>query len=126
MSTIQTTKFIDVLQKILHEYNYRYHTSITMIPFQATNLENKSTVLNNLYSNIQPLSSKPTLNVGDLVRIQNYKNIFEKGYAPKWTKEIFVVERLNNTNPVTYKINDLSEEPILGSFYAEELQKTRF
>ena len=126
MTTNQTTKYIDVLQKILHEYNNKYHTSIKMTPFQATDPENKSTVLNNLYSSIQPLSSKPTLNVGDRVRIQKYKNIFAKGYTPKWTKELFVVEKVNQTNPVTYKIKDLNEEPILGSFYAEELQKTRF
>ena len=59
-----------------------------MNPFQATGPENKSTVLNNLYSNIQPLSSKPTQNAGDPVRIQKCKYIFEKGYTPKWTKEI--------------------------------------
>jgi len=125
-TTNQTTKYIDVLQKILHEYNNINHTSIKMTPFQATDPENKCTVLNNLYSRIQPLSSKPTLNVGDRVRIQKYKNIFEKGYTPEWTKEIFVVDKVNNTNPITYKIKDLSEEPILGSFYAEELQKTKF
>ena len=126
MTTNQTTEYIDVLQKILQEYNNRYHTSIKMTPFQATNPENKSIVLNNLYSKIQSLSSKPTLNVGDRVRIQKYKNIFEKGYTPKWTKEIFVVNKVNKTNPITYKIKALSEEPILGSFYAEELQKTKF
>jgi len=33
ITTNQTTKYIDVLQKILHEYNNRYHTSIKMTPF---------------------------------------------------------------------------------------------
>jgi len=87
MTTNQTTKYIDVLQKILYEYNNIYHTSIKMTPFQATDPENQSTILINLYSYIQPLSSKPTLNVGDRVRIQKYKHIFEKGYTPKWTKK---------------------------------------
>jgi len=53
-----------------------------MTPLQATNPENKSIVLNNLYSKIQSLSSKPTLNVRNRVRIQKYKHIFEKGYIP--------------------------------------------
>jgi len=97
-----------------------------MTPFQVTNPENKSIVLNNLYSKIQPLSLKPTLNAGDRVRIHKYKNILEKGYTPKWNKEKFVVDKVNNTNPITYKIKDMSAEPILRSFYAEELQKTRF
>jgi len=126
MTTNQTTKYIDVLQKLLHEYYNRYHSSIKMTPFQASDPENKSTVLNNLYSYIQPLSSKPTLKVGNQVSIQKYKNIFEKGYTPKWTKELFVVDKVNNTYPITYKIKDLSGEPFLGSFNAEELQKTGF
>ena len=39
--------------------------------------------------------------------IQKYKNIFAKGYIP-WT----------------YVISDLNGEPITGSFYEKELQKT--
>ena len=30
------------------------------------------------------------------------------------------------TIPITYKIKDLKGEPILGSFYKEELSKTKF
>jgi hypothetical protein len=124
MTTNQTSKYIDVLQKLLNEYNTRYHTSIKMTPFEASDPKNKDTVLNNLYSSIKPALSKPKFKVGDRVRITKYKNIFEKGYTAKWTKEIFVIEKVVQTNPLTYKIKDLSEEPILGSFYTEELQKT--
>ena len=126
MTTNHTTKYIDVLQKLLNEYNNKYHTSIKMTPFEASDPKNKSTVLNNLYSNIESIHLKPKFNVGDRVRIQKYKNIFQKGYTAKWTTEIFVVEKVNQTNPVTYKIKDLNEEPISGSFYTEELQKTKF
>ena len=126
MTTNQTTKYIDVLQKLLNEYNNKFHTSIKMSPFEASDPQNKDKVLNNLYSDIKPTKSKPKFKVGDRVRIQKYKTIFEKGYTPKWTKEIFVVETVNKTSPITYKIKDLNEEPILGSFYTEELQKTKF
>ena len=51
---------------------------------------------------------------------------FEKGYKRNWTKEIFVVDEVNKTIPITYKIKDLEGEPILGSFYKEELSKTKF
>jgi len=43
---------------------------------------------------------------------RNIKIFLKKGYTLKWTKEIFVVDKVNNTNPITYKIADLSEEPI--------------
>jgi transposase InsO family protein len=126
MTTNQTTKYIDVLQNLLSEYNNKYHTSIKMTPFEASIPNNTEKVLNNLYSDIKPTCGKPKFKVGDRVRIQKYKNIFEKGYRPKWTTEIFIVVKVQPTNPVTYKIKDLSEEPILGSFYTEELQKTKF
>jgi hypothetical protein len=124
MTTNQTSKYIDVLQKLLNEYNTRYHTSVKMTPFEASDPKNRDTVLNNLYSNIKPVQSMPKFKAGDRVRITKYKNIFEKGYTAKWTKEIFVIEKVVQTSPLTYKIKDLSEEPILGSFYTEELQKT--
>lgn len=60
------------------------------------------------------------------VRIYSYKHKYEKGYKPNWTKEIFVVTKIKDTNPITYEIEDLKHEPILGSFYNEELQKTKF
>ena len=41
-------------------------------------------------------------------------------------KKIFVIEKVLNTNPVTYKINDLKGEEIKGSFYEQELQITEF
>ena len=66
------------------------------------------------------------LKIGDRVRIYAYKELFTKGYKPRWTEEIFVVDEIRKTNPITYKIKDLDGEPVLGSFYIHELQKTKF
>ena len=65
----------------------------------------------------------PKFKVGDHVRISKYKNIFAKGYAPNWSEEIFVFQKVRNTVPWTYVINDLNDEEIIGSFYEKELQK---
>ena len=62
--------------------------------------------------------------MGDHVRISKYKNAFAKGYAPNWSEEIFIVGRVKNTVPLTYELNDLTGERIIGSFYEKELQKT--
>ena len=62
--------------------------------------------------------------VGDHVRISKYKNIFAKGYAPNWSEEVFVINKIKNTVPWTYAINDLNGEEITGKFYEKELQKT--
>ena len=59
----------------------------------------------------------------DNVRISKHQNIFAKGYTPNWSEEVFVVNKIQNTVPWTYLINDLNGEEIKGSFYEKELQK---
>ena len=62
--------------------------------------------------------------VGDYVRISKYKNIFAKGYTRNWSGEVFVARKIKNIIPWTYVISDMNGEPIAGSFYEKELQKT--
>ena len=50
---------------------------------------------------------------------------FEKGYTPNWTEEIFVVDKVNMTNPVTYNLKEIRNEKILGSFYQQELTRAK-
>ena len=64
------------------------------------------------------------LKVGDSVRISKFKNIFAKGYTPNWRREIFIVNKINDTVPYRYNIKDLNDEEIIGSFYDRELQKS--
>ena len=66
----------------------------------------------------------PKFKIGDHVRISKYKNVFAKGYTPNWSEAIFIVNKVKNTLPWIYEINDLNGEKIIGSFYEKELQKT--
>ena len=60
-----------------------------------------------------------------LAGISKYKRkTFDKGYTPNWTEEVFVIDEIQFTNPITYKIKYLNGEQIKGTFYREELQKT--
>ena len=63
--------------------------------------------------------------VDDRVRISKFKNIFVKGYTPNWSKEIFIVNQINDTVPYTYNLKNLNDEKIIRSFYDRELQKTK-
>ena len=47
--------------------------------------------------------------------------MFDKGYTPNWTEEIFLVDKIQSTNPITYRLRDLNNEEIQGSFYEPEL-----
>ena len=99
--------FIDKLDDIVNEYNNTYHTTIEM----------KSIVVKEIYG------KGPKFKVGDHVRISKYKNIFAKGYTPNWCEEVFVIQKVKNTVPWTYVINDLNGEKIAGTFYEKEFQK---
>ena len=43
---------------------------------------------------------------------------------PNQSEEVFVINKIKNTVPWTYVINDLNGEEIIGTFYEKELQKT--
>ena len=125
--TVQgNTQYLDILPKILSQYNNTKHSSIKMTPVEASKKENESTVYFSLYGDMEQLSSKPWFMVGDKVRISKYKTkMFDKGYTPNWTKEIFLVDKIQSANPITYRLKDLNNEEIQGNFYEPELLKAK-
>ena len=95
-----------------------------MTPIEASKKKNEGTVYFNLYGDIKQLSSKPKFKIVDKVRISKYKRkTFDKGYTPNWTEEIFIINEIRHTNPITYKLKDLNDKEIQGSFYEPELLK---
>lgn len=51
--------------------------------------------------------------------------LFEKGYTPNWSTELFKIRKINLTNPVTFLLEDSRGDPIKGVFYKWELLKTQ-
>ena len=43
------------------------------------------------------------------MRISKDKNIFGKGCKPKWSEEVFVIKKVNNTVAWAYRIEDLNK-----------------
>ena len=124
--TVQgNTQYLDMLPKLVKEYNNTKHSSIKMTPVEASKKKNEGIVYFNLYGDMEH-SSKPKFKVGDRVRISKYKRkTFDKGYTPNWTEEIFIVDKIQYSNPITYKLKDLNNEEIQGSFYEPELLKAK-
>ena len=124
--TVQgNTQYLEMLPKLVKQYNNTKHSSIKMTPIEASKKKNEGTVYFNLYGNLEQVSKqKPKFKVGDKVRISKYKrNVFDKGYTPNWSEEIFTVNEIQSTIPVTYRLKDLRDEDIQGSFYEPELLK---
>ena len=108
--------YYDVLDDVVNEYSNTKHNTIKMKPIDAG--DNKRVYID------EHNEEDSRFKVGDRVRISNFKNIFAKGYNPNWSKEIFIVHKINDTVPNTYNLKDLNDEEIIGSFYDKELQKT--
>jgi len=119
-----TRRYIDILGEMVSNYNNTRHSSIKMTPSKASLKINEKTVWMNLYGDEITEPIKPKFSVGDKVRITKKKNIFEKGYTPRWSEETFTISSVQYTDPVTYKIIDYNGEEIVGTFYEQELQKT--
>ena len=113
------TVYADKIDKLVNDYNNKFHSSIKMSPIEASKKKNEKKVWLNLYQDLIYLKpGKPKFKIGDHVRISKYKRkVFHKGYTPNWTEEIFVIDKINPTKPVTYSIVDLMGESIKGSFY---------
>ena len=120
-SAKNTRRWVDVIDDLVENYNSSYHSSIKMTPNQS--LVSEGQVRNNLYGDMLQSSKtvKPKFAVGDRVRFSKYKSKFNRGFTPNFTKEIFTITEILNTTQITYRIKDSENEPIIRSFYREEL-----
>lgn len=119
-----TNKWIDILQSLIDDYNNTKHSTIKMKPKDVKKRHEKK-LLNTVYKYVDYL--KPAkFKVHDSVRISKYKHIFEKGYTPNYSTEIFKIAKIQQTQPITYLLNDYQNNVIKGAFYEFELQKVKY
>ena len=93
--------YYGVLDDVVNEYNNTKHNTIKMKPKDVG--DNKRVYID------EHSETYSRFKVGDRVRISKFKNIFAKGYTPNWSKEIFIVNKINDTVPCTYNLKDLND-----------------
>ena len=116
-----TLKFIDVLPALVQRYNASLHRSTGMAPQEVTS-QNESQVWQTLYGSKRK-TRKPSLKVGDRVRLSKHVRTFKKGYLPGWTEEVFVIRRVDRGILPTYKVDEFDGMSLEGTFYEQELQR---
>lgn len=121
----QSFQWISILSDIIDEYNDRKHSATRMSPNEASESPN-SVKFYRLPTYTGYNYGKIKFNVGDNVRISKHKAVFDKGYTQNWSNEIFVVSKVIKTNPVVYELRDQNGTLIKGTFYEQELNKTRY
>ena len=123
--------WLDILQQVTESYNNSKHRSIQMTPSEARNAE-QYTLWNNQY--VKKLknftSHAPTqqeifkYHVNDKVRLAKFRATFERAYSEKWTDEIFIVTKRESLQGIAqYTIKSWDNDPVIGKFYTEELER---
>ena len=116
MTAISKNNFFDVLDDIVNEYNNTIHRTIKV---KLIDVKDNAYVDSKKEVNYKD----PKFKVGYHVRIPKYKNVFAKWYTPNWSEEVFVVNKIKNTVPWTYVINDFNGEEITATFYKKNCKR---
>ena len=87
MTPISKNAYVDVLGDIVNKYNNTVQKTIKVKPIDITD---------DSFAEYNEESNKkdPKFKVGDHVTISKYKNIFAKEYAPNWSEEVFVINKI--------------------------------
>ena len=121
----QNKKYIAILPSLISSYNNSYHRSIKTIPSKVNN-KNQNRIFYNLYGYNRKSGDDKVIKfkykTGDYVRISLYKNIFEKGYTPNWSKEIYIIKKILPKQYPLHILVALNGEEINSYFYENELQ----
>jgi len=116
-------KWVNILENLVKDYNNKKHRTIKLAPVDVTK-KNEKQLLKHVYTTTPKIIHQSKFHIGDFVRVSKFKTVFDKGYTPNWTTEIFKVIKINIKFPVTYLLEDYQGNPIAGRFYEKELQKT--
>ena len=85
--------YYDFLDDVVKKYNNTKHSTIKMKPIDVG--DNKTVYID------EHNKKDSRFRVGDRFRISKFKNVFAKRYTPNWSKEIFIVDKINDTVPYT-------------------------
>lgn len=112
-----TRRWIDVLDGVVKDYNNTVHSTLGMTPRAARTQEDE------LLGRVKtPPVATPKYKLGDWVRINRLKGIFEKGFHPNWSYEIFKIVGIRKSVPVLYELVDFYGDAIEGAFYESDIQ----
>lgn len=121
----QSERFVEVLPDLIHSYNHSHHRSIGMSPADVTGNDEKR-IWKEAYLSKMNVGTSSRLRVGQYVRVNTSKSVFEKGYRAGWSEEIFRVSGITGYPIQVYKLEDLNGQPVRGTFYTQELEAIEY
>lgn len=120
-----TLRWIDVLEDIVDDINNSVCRMTRMKPVDVNEV-NAPALQRRLYKRHTeyPEANVPKFEVGDYVRVQEHRAVFEKGWN-KYTDKLFRVTGVEQDQGMNlYRLEDTLQRELPGRFYERELVKT--
>lgn len=125
----ETATYLPILQDIADNYNRTYHRTIGMRPADVKDTNQEEVRLSTYFSQ-NPKSKtieklKPfKFKFGAYVRITHLKSTFTRAYDQTYTGEVYRIHKRYQRGALpVYRIRDLQDDDIKGTFYESELQR---
>ncbi len=112
-----TSKWYDMLDDFIANYNNRFHYSIKQSPNDVGYKEEKDIIKNDFLRMVKKLNTKQ-YQVGDKVRIRNVKRMFEKGEV-LYSSKVYTVDKIYPL--FTYRLRDEDGDLLKKTFKDYEM-----
>lgn len=133
MTNNNTHKWVDQLSAVTESYNNTYHRSIQQAPNSVTK-QDEAKIWKLQYEQypkpktkkLHPPKGKSPfqLKLNDTVRLVALKAPFEREFDETWTREYYLVsDRFVVEDIPQYRLKDIKNEELMGTYYQQELQK---
>ena len=125
MANYHTYAWTNLLSHAMQIYLNRKHKTIQMSPHDAEKEENQKKIKKMYsikYEKAEHDKRESKFKVGETVRIWLKRTTFHRGYYENYTREYFKIDKvLDNLPVIRYKLKDILNENIEGTFFEDEL-----
>ena len=116
MTSKSKNAYIDKLDHIVNKYNKTYHSTIKIKRVDVN--------LNTYTNSSKDFNGKdPKFKIGYIVKVSKYKNFFAKDYVPSWSKEVFVIKKLETLSRGHMLLVILKAKKLLKCFMKKNCKK---
>ena len=99
-----TTRWIDIIDDIIKNYNNTYHTGIKIEPAKVNSFIENEIVQEKKQQTKEIKNNEIEYNIGDKIRVKNTKEVFDKNKAT-YSAEVYIISKVNS-NSVRAKYNN--------------------
>ena len=130
-----TLQYVDALPEMVEAYNRRPHRGLVQLTPQEAHGHSRNRDIDQhlqrvhepWYKRATRRACRPTLAVGDVVRVSREAQAFSRGFLYQNSEELFTVSSIDTSKQpvVGYYLKDLDGNELKGIFYREELVKAK-